>query len=75
MLENLEKNKGERKMEKPELTLVGESGNAFAILGKARKVAREAGWEKEKIDKFMSEATSGNYDHLLKTCFEYFDVL
>lgn len=59
---------------RPELKLVGSDGNAFAILGKARKVARRLGWSKEKIDEFMTEAMAGNYDHLLRTCMKYFDV-
>ena len=60
--------------EKPKLRLIGEDGNAFFILGKARKVALEAGWTKEKIDEFMTKATAGNYDHLLSVCREYFDI-
>ena len=62
------------KQAKPKLVLVGEDGNAFFILGRARKVARTAGWDTEKIEKFTSEATSGNYDHLLQTCMKYFEV-
>lgn len=60
---------------KPELKLVGTDGNAFFILGKSKRVAREAGWSEEKIDVFMKEAKSGNYDHLLQTCMKYFDVI
>jgi hypothetical protein len=59
---------------KPKLKLVGEDGNAFAILGRAFSVARKAGWSKEKISQFQKEATSGNYDHLLQTCMKYFEV-
>jgi len=61
-------------MEKPTLKLVGQDGNAFYILGSAQRAAKKAEWPKEKIDKFMAEAQSGNYDHLLQTCQEYFDV-
>lgn len=60
---------------KPELQLTGFDGNAFYILGKAQKVAKKAGWDKEKIDKFLKEAKSKNYDHLLATCIKYFDVI
>jgi hypothetical protein len=59
---------------RPKLKLVGNDGNAFAILGNAQRVARKAGWDKETIDSFIKEATSGDYDHLLQTCFKYFDV-
>lgn len=56
---------------KPRLELVGQDGNAFAILAKASKVAKENGMNWEKIQK---EATSGDYDHLLQTMMEYFEV-
>ena len=61
-------------MSKPELVLVGEDGNAFSILGRAQRVARKAGWPEEQIKEFITEATSGDYDHLLQTCNKYFDV-
>ena len=60
--------------EKPELKLSGEDGNAFFILGRAKRVAFDDGWSAEKIIKFLDEAKSGSYDHLLQTCMKYFDV-
>jgi hypothetical protein len=60
--------------ERPELEIVGEDGNAFSILAKARHVAKENGWSKEKIDEFITKATSSDYDSLLQTCMEYFEV-
>ena len=62
-------------MSKPELKLLGEDGNAFSILGKAIREARKAGWPEEKIERFKKEAMSGNYDHLLQICMEYFEVI
>tara|TARA_Y100000034_G_C6813063_1_gene365575 strand:+ start:634 stop:834 length:201 start_codon:yes stop_codon:yes gene_type:complete len=62
------------KIEKPVLALVGEDGNAFAIMGKAIKVARRAGWSQEEIDAYLAEAKSGDYDHLLQTTMRYFEV-
>jgi hypothetical protein len=56
-------------MKKPQLNLVGEDGNAFAILGRAARVARQNGMDWETIQK---EATSGDYDHLLQTMMKYF---
>ena len=61
-------------MEKPVLELVGQDGNAFFILGKALKAARQAGWSEEQVQQFQKEATSGNYDNLLQTCMKYFEV-
>lgn len=60
--------------EKPTLKIIGEDGNAFAIMGKAQRVARIAGWSKEKIDKYMAEAKSGDYNNLLRVTMDYFDV-
>lgn len=64
----------ERRDKRPKLKLVGQDGNAFNILGLAKRDAKKAGWSKEKLDQFMKEAVSGNYDHLLQTCVKYFDV-
>lgn len=62
-------------MSKPKLKLIGEDGNIFFILGKAVKVAKKAGWSKEKIEGFQKKATSGDYDNALQTCMDYFDVI
>jgi len=56
---------------KPILKLVGQDGNAFAILGLARKVALANNLDWETI---RTEATSGDYDHLLQTMMKYFEV-
>lgn len=61
--------------EKPELKLVGEDGNVFFILGKAVRVARQAGWSEEKIEKFKEDAMSGDYNNVLRLCMEHFDVI
>ncbi len=58
---------------KPKLKLVGEDGNAFSILARARKVLRRNGME-DKVAEFTEEATSGDYDHLLATCAKWFEV-
>lgn len=59
---------------KPKLKLVGQDGNAFAILGRAFKAARKAKWTKEQMDAYRAEATSGDYNNLLRVTTEYFDV-
>jgi hypothetical protein len=58
---------------KPKLKLVGEDGNAFAILARAKRALRGAGREDEVQD-FVYEATSGDYDHLLRVVMEWFEV-
>ena len=64
----------EDNVEKPKLQLVGLNGNALAILGRAYRAAREAGWEYEMIDTVLEEATSGDYNHLLQTMMKHFNV-
>ena len=53
--------------------LVGEDGNAFAILGRCRQALARARrldlWEE-----FRKEATSVDYNHLLTTVCDYFVV-
>ena len=72
---NLGKRRCKMEETKPILELSGQDGNAFFILGRARTVAREAGWSDEKWKEIMTEATSGDYDHLLQTMMKYFDVI
>ena len=53
--------------------LVGEDGNAFAILGRCRQALVRA----RRLDlwnEFHKEATSGDYNHLLTTVCDYFEV-
>lgn len=47
--------------------LIGNDGNAFAILGEVRSALRKAGVPNPEIEKFQKEATSGDYDYLLRT--------
>lgn len=56
------------------VSLVGESGNAFAILGATTKAMKRAGLSKEQVDEYRADATSGNYDHLLATTMRYVEV-
>ena len=53
--------------------LIGENGNAFAILGRVRHGILHSD-RPELADDFISEATSGDYDHLLATCMRYVSV-
>ncbi len=62
--------------------LSGNDGNAFAILGRCKRALRDARrkgditLEEESTiwEKFKEEATNGDYDHLLCTCMDFFDV-
>ena len=59
--------------ERPVLTLIGQDGNAFNILGKARRALLLAG-RGDEWGAFQAEATSGDYDHLLATVMDWFEV-
>jgi hypothetical protein len=59
---------------RPEVQLVGEDGNAFMIIGRVTKALRKAGNPKEVIDSFTSQATAGDYTHLLAVAMEFADV-
>ena len=53
--------------------LIGEDGNAFAIMGKVARALRNAG-HADLVKPYMDEATSGDYNHLLKVTMEYVNV-
>jgi len=48
-------------------------GNAFSILGACSKAMKRAG-RYDEWSEFHTEATAGDYDHLLRTVMEWFDV-
>ena len=53
----------------PDITvkIIGANGNAFCTLGICTRDMRRHKLPQSEIDRFMSEATSGNYDNLLCT--------
>ena len=51
-----------------------EDGNAFAILGKVNRALRNAGVDSATVAQFHNEATSGDYDHLLRVVMEWVEV-
>ena len=60
----------------PDITveLVGKDGNAFNILGICRRAMKRARLPESEIEAFTQEATSNDYNHLLITCTEWFNV-
>ena len=54
--------------------LVGEDGNAFAIMARVSQALRRAGATQEELDQYMSESTSGDYDNLLRTAMKWVNV-
>ena len=55
------------------LPMVNMDANAFSILGRARAVLRRDGMA-DRIEEFTKSATSGDYQQLIATCCEWFDV-
>ncbi len=49
------------------LELDGVNGNAFMIMGVFQRQAKKEGWSQQEIDTVLTEAKSGDYDHLLQT--------
>jgi hypothetical protein len=54
--------------------LVGEDGNAFAIMARVGGALRDAGVPQAEIENYYAESTTGDYDHLLRTAVEWVEV-
>jgi len=56
------------------VNLVGEDGNAFAILANVQKALRKNGVSKDERDQYLSEAMAGDYDNLLRVTMDWVNV-
>lgn len=56
-----------------EVTLVGEDGNAGAIMGRVVQGLRVAGNHPDVIASFRKQAMSNDYDHLLRVALAFTD--
>lgn len=56
------------------IKLVGEDGNAFAILARVDVALRRANISKEIRELFKKEATSKDYNHLLQVVMQWVNV-
>ncbi len=54
-----------------EVQLVGEDGNAMAIMARVSKAMRRNNVSQEIIKEFQAEAMSGDYDNVLNTCMNW----
>jgi len=59
---------------KPTVKLIGQDGNAFSIMGNIQRALKRAGADKEYIDKYIREATSSDYNHLLTVSMKYVNI-
>jgi hypothetical protein len=57
-----------------EVELIGQDGNAYAIMGAVQKALRNAKVSKEEIDEYLKESMSGDYNHLLRTAMAWVSV-
>lgn len=56
-----------------EVSLTGNDGNAFAIMGRVSRALREAG-HGDDVDAYTNESMSGDYDNLLRVAAAYVAV-
>jgi hypothetical protein len=57
-----------------EVQLVGNDGNAFAIMGAVKSALKKAGASKEELDEYLADSMSGDYDNLLRVAMEWVEV-
>lgn len=58
-----------------EVELLGYDGNALSIIGTCTRTMRRNKYPKDVIDEFVNEALDGDYDHVLRTVMDWFDVV
>lgn len=56
---------------RPEINLIGQNGNAWSIMDRARTAMRKHGFSKDLLDQYMREAMSGDYNNLLNITSQY----
>lgn len=57
---------------KPRINLNGPEGNAFCLMGYARKWAKSLEYSQEDIEAVISDMMSGDYEHLLSVLETHF---
>lgn len=62
-------------MVKERFSLVGINGNAFSVMGYVKTSMMEMGKTKEEIDKYLEDAKSSDYDHLLSVSIDMVENL
>lgn len=59
---------------RPTVKLIGEDGNAFAVMGTVARALRDAGNSQAVIDSYMNQAMAADYDHLLVVTMKFVEV-
>ena len=75
-LDGLEAGGGTNMVRYPEIDvrLVGNDGNAFAIMGAVTRALRQHRVPAEEIKEFQMTCMGGDYNHLLATCMAWVNV-
>ena len=55
-----------------EIDLTGPQGNAYFLLGTARKLGRQLCWDEDEIQTLLKQMTRGDYETLVNTFDKYF---
>ena len=61
-------------LSKPTVKLIGQDGNAFATMGNIKRASKRTRTDQEYNDKYLTEATSHDYNHLLTVSMKYVNV-
>jgi hypothetical protein len=56
------------------LKLTGTDANGFALLGTAIRAGKKAGWTVEQVETFKRDAAKADFDQLLRTLHQHFDI-
>ena len=48
------------------IDLTGPDGNAFALMGMAKRFGSQLGWDKGQTQDLINEMMDGDYEHLLE---------
>ena len=54
-------------------SLIGQDGNAFALMGYTARALRDTG-HRDLVDEMRKKATSGDYYNCIRVCDEYLDI-
>ena len=58
-----------------EVQLIGNDGNAYAIMGAVRRALKRARVSADEIDEYVKQSMSGDYDNLLRVAMSWVTVL
>ena len=56
-----------------EYSLIGVDGNAYSLMGYTSQALKRTGHH-DLVEKMFSEATTGDYNHLIRVCMHYVDI-